>query len=107
MLRLARENPRWGYQRIVGELAGVVVRVSAMSVAKILRQAGMPPAGARVQVSWREFIRAHAASIIACGFFTVETLWLGRIYVLFLFELGTRRVHLAGCAANPDGGWAV
>ncbi len=68
--------------------------------------AGVPPAGARVQVSWREFIRAHAASIIACGFFTVETLWLGRIYVLFLFELGTRRVHLAGCTANPDGGWA-
>jgi putative transposase len=107
VLRLARENPRWGYQRIVGELAGVGVRVSATSVAKILRQAGVPPAGARVQLSWREFIRAHAASIIACDFFTVETLWLGRIYVLFLLELGTRRVHLAGCSANPDGGWAV
>jgi putative transposase len=82
-------------------------RVSATSVAKILPQAGVPPAGARVQLSWREFIRAHAASIIACDFFTVETLWLGRIYVLFFLELGTRRVHLAGCAANPDGGWAV
>jgi len=75
VLRLARENPRWGYQRIVGELAGVGVRVSATSVAKILRQAGVPPAGARVQLSWRVFIRAHAASMIACDFFTVETFW--------------------------------
>jgi putative transposase len=107
VLRLARENPRWGYQRIVGELVGLGVRVSATSVAKILRKAGVPPAGARVQLSWREFVRAHAASIIACDFFTVETLWLGRIYVLFFLELGTRRVHLAGCTANPDGPWAV
>jgi len=107
VLRLARENPRWGYQRIVGELAGMGVRVSATSVAKILRRAGVPPAGARAQLSWREFIRAHAASIIACDFFTVETLWLGRLYVLFFLELGRRRVHLAGCTANPDGGWVV
>ena len=71
------------------------------------RQAGVPPAGARVQLSWREFIRAHAASIIACDFFTVETLWLGRLYVLFFLELGTRRVHLAGCTPNPDGAWTV
>ena len=52
-------------------------------------------------------LRAHAVSIIACDFFTVETLWLGRFYVLFFLELGTRRVHFAGCTANPDGGWAV
>jgi putative transposase len=107
VLRLARENPRWGYQRIVGELAGLGVRVSATSVAKILRLAGVPPAAARVQLSWREFIRAHADSIIACDFFTVETIWLGRLYVLFFLELGTRRVHLAGCTPNPDGRWAV
>jgi putative transposase len=74
VLRLARENPRWGYQRIVGELAGVGVRVSATSVAKILREAGLPPADARTRLSWREFLHAHAASIIACDFFTVETL---------------------------------
>jgi hypothetical protein len=78
VLRLARENPRWGYERIVGELAGVGVRVSATTVAKILRQAGLFPAGARAQLSWRKFLRAHAHSIIACDFFTVETLWLGR-----------------------------
>jgi putative transposase len=67
----------------------------------------VPPAAARVQVSWREFIRAHAASIVACDFFSVEKLWLGRLYVLFFLELGTRRVHLAGCTANPEGGWVV
>jgi hypothetical protein len=103
VLRVARENPRWGYQRIVGELAGVGVGVSATTVAKILRQAGMSPAGARGQLSWREFLRAHAESIIACDFFTVETLWLGRLYVLFFLELSSRRVHFAGCSANPDG----
>jgi putative transposase len=105
VLRLARENPRWGYQRIVGELAGVGVGVSATTVAKLLRQAGVPPAGARTQLSWRKFLRAHAESIIACDFFTVDTLWLGRLYVLFFLELGTRRVHCAGCTANPDGRW--
>jgi hypothetical protein len=82
VLRLARENPRWGYQRIVGELAGVGERVSASTVAKVLRQAGISPASVRAQLSWREFLRAHAASMLACDFFTVETLWLGRIYVL-------------------------
>jgi putative transposase len=91
VLRLARENPRWGYQRIVGELAGVGQRVSATTVAKILRQAGVSPAGARAQVGWHEFLRAHAESIIACDFFSVETLWLGRLYVLFFLELGSRR----------------
>jgi putative transposase len=107
VLRLARENPRWGYQRIVGELAGVGVRVSATSVAKILREAGLPPAEARARLSWRGFLHAHAASIIACDFFTVETLWLGRLYVLFFIEFDSRRVHLAGCTANPDGHWAT
>jgi hypothetical protein len=107
VLRLARENPRWGYQRIVGELAGVGVGVSATTVAKILRQAGVSPAGARAQLSWREFLRVHAESIIACDFFTVDTLWLGRLYVLFFLELSSRRVHFAGCSANPDGIWVV
>jgi hypothetical protein len=102
-LRLARENPRWGYQRIVGEPAGVGVRVSATSVAKILREAGLPPADARARLSWRDFLRAHAASIIACDFLTVETLRLRRLYVLFFLELGTRRVHLAGCRPTRTG----
>jgi putative transposase len=105
VLRLARENPRGGYQRIVGELAGVGIGVSATTVAKILRQAGVSPAGGRAQLSWREFLRAHVESIIACDFFTVDTLWLGRLYVLFFLELSSRRVHFAGCTANADGRW--
>jgi putative transposase len=107
VLRLARENPRWRYQRIVGELAGIGQRVSATTVAKILREGGVSPAGGRAELSWREFLRAHAASIMACDFFTVETLCLGRMHVLFFIELGTRRVHLAGCTPNPDGVWTA
>jgi putative transposase len=72
------------------------MRVSATTVAKILPQAGVSPASARAQVNWRDFLRAHADSIIACDFFTVETLWLGRLYVLFFLELNSRRVHFAG-----------
>ncbi|MCA1680124.1 MAG: integrase core domain-containing protein [Actinobacteria bacterium] len=67
----------------------------------------MSPAGARTQLSWRKFLRAHAESIIACDFFTVDTLWLGRLYVLFFLELSSRRVDFAGCTANPDGRWIV
>lgn len=107
VLRVARENPRWGYQRIVGELAGVGVYIAATTVRTILRQVGVPPAGTRAGLCWREFLRAHARSMIACDFFTVETLWLGRLYVLFFIELGSRRVHLAGCTANPSGAWVA
>ena len=105
VLRLARENPRWGYQRIVGELNGLGLAVSATTVKKILRQAGLGPAGSRSGPSWRAFLRAQAKSMLAVDFFTVETITLQRLYVLFFFELGSRRVHLAGCTANPTGPW--
>jgi putative transposase len=107
VLRVARENPCWGYQRIVGELAGVGVQVAATTVRSILRQAGMPPADTRAGPCWREFLHAHARSMIACDFFTVETLWLGRLYVLFFIELASRRVHVAGCTQNPSGTWTA
>jgi hypothetical protein len=104
VLRLARENPRWGYQRIVGELAGVGVRVSATTVAKILREAGLPPADARARLCWSEFLRAHAESMLACDFFTVETLWLGRPLEL---EVGVRALGVdkvdRPLADNPVG----
>jgi putative transposase len=107
VLRLARENPRWGYQRITGELNGLGIAVSATTVAKILRQAGLGPAGERSGLSWRAFLRAQAASMLAVDFFTVETISLQRLYVLFFIELGSRRVHLAGCTANPTGAWVT
>jgi putative transposase len=107
VLRLARENRRWGYQRIAGELRGLGFAVSATTVRKLLQQAGLGPAGERAGLSWREFLQAQAQSIIAVDFFTVETVWLQRLYVLFFIELGSRRVHLVGCTTNPSGAWVV
>ncbi len=105
MLRLARENPRWGYQRISGELAGLGLTVSSSSVRNILHAAGLPPASERPGLSWREFLRRRAASMLACDFFTVDTLRSGTLYVLFFIELQTRRVHIAGITPNPSGTW--
>jgi putative transposase len=106
-LRLARENPRWGHRRIVGELKKLDFSVSETSVRNILRRKGITPAPRRSGPSWRAFIRQQAASMIACDFFTVETVSLRRIYVLFFIELGTRRVHLAGSTSRPSGMWVA
>ena len=106
-LRLAPENPRWGDQRIVGELGGLGLRVSATSVRKIPRRAGPGPASGPAGPSWREFLGTHAQTMIACDFFTVDALWPGRLCVLFLIELAGRRVHLAGCTAGPGGEWVA
>jgi transposase InsO family protein len=91
----------------MGELAGLRVELSATSVRKILIEAGLGPAGTRGGLSWREFIRRQAESMIACDFFTVDTISLRRIYVLFFIEISTRRVHLAGMTENPDGAWVA
>jgi putative transposase len=107
VLRLACENPRWGYQRIVGELRGLGVAVSATTVRELLKNAGLGPASERAGLSWREFLRAQAHSMLAVDFFTVETVCLQRLYVLFFIELGSRRVHLAGCTTNPSGAWVT
>jgi putative transposase len=107
VLRLARENPRWGYQRIVGELKGLGRAVSATTVRTWLRKAGLGPAGTRRGMTWREFVTAHRRSLLAVDFFTVETIWLQRLYVLFFIDVGSRRVHLAGCTANPSGPWVI
>jgi transposase InsO family protein len=107
ILRLARENPRWGYPRIVGELRHLGVRVSASTVQRVLRQAGLGPAPRRGGPDWSTFLRDQAHGVLACDFFTVETLWLRRLYVLFFIELGSRRVHLAGITAHPNGVWVT
>ena len=107
ILRLARENPHWGYKRIVGELKGVGITVSATSVRKVLREAGLAPAPERAPSSWRAFLRAQAASILACDFLTVETAFLQRIYVLFFISLATRRIEYVACTSNPDGAWTA
>jgi putative transposase len=107
VLGLARENPRWGYQRIAGELTKLGLFVSPSTVRRLLARAGLGPAPRRSGPSWREFLRAQAVSIVACDFITVETVSLRRYYVLFFIELHSRRVHLAGCSAHPDGRWVA
>jgi putative transposase len=107
IVRLARENPRWGYQRIQGELLRLGVQVSASAIRSTLRRHGLDPAPRRATTTWRAFLRQQAAGIVACDFFTVETVGLRRLYVLFFIGLDTRRVHLAGVTANPDGPWVT
>jgi len=107
IVRLARENPRWGYQRIKGELLRLNVQVSATAIRTTLRRHGLDPAPRRAITTWRSFLRDQAAGIVACDFFTVESIWLRRLYVLFFIELDTRRVHVAGVTANPDGAWVT
>ena len=107
IIRLARDNPRWGYQRIVGELQGLGVAVSATTVKKILRQEQLGPAEKRRGRTWREFLRTQAASVVAVDFFTVDTVWLQRLYALFFIEFASRRVHFAGCTAHPDAEWVT
>jgi putative transposase len=107
VVRLARENPGWGYRRIQGELVGLGIKIAASTVWTILREAGIEPAPKRLETSWAEFLRQQAASILECDFLTVDTLFLRRFYVLFFIELATRRVHLAGITKNPDGPWVT
>jgi putative transposase len=107
ILRLAAENPSWGYKRIQGELVALGMPLSASSVWNILHRHGIDPASRRASVSWREFLRQQAAVILECDFFTVETLRLRRFYVLFFIELSRRRVYLAGVTSNPDGAWVA
>jgi putative transposase len=107
VVRFARENPGWGYRRIQGELVGLGIKLAASTVWTILREAGIEPAPRRLELTWTEFLRQQAASVLECDFLTVDTLFLKRFYVLFFIELATRRVHLAGITSNPDGRWVT
>jgi putative transposase len=107
IVRLARENPGWGYGKVQGELRKLGHRVSVSTIKRVLRQHGLPPAPARNKSTWRAFLGHYRESILACDFFTVATLTLHTIYALFFIELGSRRVHFAGCTAAPDAAWVV
>src|SRR5919202_5884562 len=107
ILRLARENPRWGYQRLRGELLKLGYPVSATTIRTVLRQHRVPPAPGRRGLAWRAFLGAQARAVLACDFFTVETVRLQTLYVLFFLQVGTRRVFLAGCTERPSADWVT
>jgi len=107
IVRLARENTTWGYVRIVGELRKLGINVSATLVRNVLRAAGVPPAMRRGQSSWRSFLRQHAATTLACDFFTVDTAWLQRLYVLVFICIGSRRIEYVACTSNPNTAWLI
>jgi len=108
IVRLATENPHWGYQRIQGEPLRFGLRVSATAIRTTLRRHGLDPTPRpTTTTTWPAFLRQQAAGIVACDFLTVDTVWLRRLYILFFIELGTRRVHLAGVTANPNAAWVT
>ena len=108
ILRLARENARWGHRRIQGELAKIGHAVSTSTVRAALRRHRVPPAPQRRQaMTWGDFMQQHKEQLLACDFFTVETLFLKTLHILFFLEVGTRRVHLAGCTAHPTAAWVT
>ena len=107
VLRMAADNPGWGYRRLHGELVGLGHRLAPSTVWLILRRAGIDPAPRPAGQSWREFLAAQAEGILACDFAHVETVLLGRLYILFVIELATRRVWLLGVTAHPDRPWVT
>ena len=106
-IRLAHENPLWGYRRIHGELTKLGLTIAPSTIYEILRAAGIDPAPRRDGPTWRQFLHAQAAGILAVDFLHVDTVVLTRLYVLVFIEHGTRRMHLGGITAHPTGDWTV
>jgi putative transposase len=107
VVRLARENPTWGHRRIHGEIIGLGYKVSAATVWNILDRAGIDPSPRRSGPTWRQFCSIQAKSMLACDFAHVDTVLLRRVYVFFVIEVATRRVHILGVTRYPTGAWVT
>ncbi|GAB2810302.1 hypothetical protein GCM10027176_13660 [Actinoallomurus bryophytorum] len=107
VLRLTAENPTWGYRRIAAEIAVLGRKIAPATVWAILKKAGFDPAPQRGDLTWGQFLKAQASGILACDFFSVETITLARLYCFAVVEHATRRVHVLGVTANPTAGWVA
>jgi putative transposase len=107
VIRMATDNPSWGHRRVQGELVKLGHRIAASTVRQILHDAGIGPAPRRTGPTWRQFLTGQARGILAADFVHVDTVLLRRIYALIIIEHGTRRAHLAGVTAHPDGSWTA
>ncbi len=105
--RMAQENPSWGYLRIRGELLKLGQTVSATAIRSVLRRSQIPPAGKRSGLTWKRFLAAHASTLVAADFFTVDTVFLERLCVLFFIHLASRRILWAACTKQPSGEWVT
>jgi putative transposase len=104
---MARENSRWGYFRIRGELLKLGYTVFATTIRSALRRAHVPPAGRRSELTWKQLLAAHADTLVATDFFSVETVFFKRLYVLMFIHIGTRRVLATACTSEPNSGWVT